>query len=250
MLRIGSTGDEVKSWQAFLTVQGFVPGPADGVFGATTDAATRAWQAHEFLDADGIVGPASYARAVSKGWRLDGECRWIPGKHFTPASRGPGDITLVVIHTTEGPETERRSEATAAWFADDRAAGSAHYIVDPAQVVQSIRDQDIAWHSGDKATNARSIGIEHCGKAGQTAAEWADPASLAELGRSAALAIRLCERYGIPPKRLTRDELRAGESGFCGHVDVTAVFSAGHGHHDPGEHFPWDYYLGLITEAM
>jgi hypothetical protein len=250
VIRAGSQGAEVAAWQAFLVVQGYGAGAADGVFGARTDAATRAWQLHEGLDADGIVGPASYERARAAGFRFgDGLAdRWIPARWFTPASRGPGDVSLVVIHTTEGPETERRSERTAEWFANPRSKSSAHYIVDPAQAVQCVREQDIAWHAGVKLVNARSIGIEHCGTAQQTPEQWADAASSEELVRSAMLVAALCYRYAIPAAKLTPTQVRDGTRGLCGHLDVTEAYEIKGGHRDPGPHFPWAHYLKLVDE--
>jgi peptidoglycan hydrolase-like protein with peptidoglycan-binding domain len=51
----GSRGPAVALWQAAIGVG------ADGIFGPTTDAATRNWQAAHNLSADGVVGPASWA---------------------------------------------------------------------------------------------------------------------------------------------------------------------------------------------
>ena len=250
-MRVGSKGAEVRSWQAFLLIQGCAPGPADGVFGERTERATQGFQLAHSLDPDGVVGPATYRAAAELGWRVTTtEYRFLPARWFTPAERGVGDISLIVIHTTEGPESPRRSEATAAWFASDKSAGSAHFIVDPSQVVQSVLERDIAWHSGHKATNARSIGIEHCGRADQSAADWADANSDAELRRSAVLSAALVKRYVIPPVWLTPAEVAAGASGFCGHVDVTRAFGVKAGHVDPGPRFPRDAYLAMVRGAM
>lgn len=58
-IRKGSSGPDVAQWQRLIGVS-----PADGIFGAGTDAATKAWQASRGLSADGIVGPASWSEAV------------------------------------------------------------------------------------------------------------------------------------------------------------------------------------------
>jgi peptidoglycan hydrolase-like protein with peptidoglycan-binding domain len=57
-IKQGSTGPDVALWQTILGV------PADGIFGAGTDKATRAWQAAHGRGADGIVGPATWATAL------------------------------------------------------------------------------------------------------------------------------------------------------------------------------------------
>lgn len=66
MLRLGSTGDEVKAFQESLTTNGF-PVTASGTFDAATDTATKAFQrAHKQLDVDGVGGPATRA-ALQRG---------------------------------------------------------------------------------------------------------------------------------------------------------------------------------------
>jgi lysozyme len=62
-LQRGATGSEVMAWQKFLQLQGSTV-ELDGVFGAQTEDATKAWQSKRGLKADGIVGPASLAAAL------------------------------------------------------------------------------------------------------------------------------------------------------------------------------------------
>lgn len=246
MLKLGSHGPEVTAWQAFLAQQGEEPGAADGRFGTRTAAATISWQLGHGLAGDAIVGPATYRRAYDLGFRVAGPYRLIPAAHFTPAMRGRGDVDLVVVHTTEGPELPRRSEATAAWLADSRSGGSCHYIVDPVQIVQCVLERDIAWGAG--GANRRGIHIEHCGKAEQSAAEWADDASTAELALSSALCADICKRYGIPALWLSAQQVRNGARGITGHAECVAAF--GGSHWDPGSGFPRDRYVELVLLAM
>ena len=56
LLKIGSTGDDVKKLQSKLGLN------ADGDFGAKTEAAVKAWQAANGLKADGVVGDISWGR--------------------------------------------------------------------------------------------------------------------------------------------------------------------------------------------
>lgn len=53
---LGSTGDDVKSWQRDLTALGY-PLDDDGHFGPATDRATRAFQSDYGINAHGQVGP-------------------------------------------------------------------------------------------------------------------------------------------------------------------------------------------------
>lgn len=59
-LRRGASGDDVKSVQARVGV------PADGAFGAQTEAAVRAFQRLHDLVPDGIVGPATWKAILTE----------------------------------------------------------------------------------------------------------------------------------------------------------------------------------------
>ena len=59
-LKKGSEKPEVKDLQEALEALGFSPGKIDGVFGAATEKAVKAFQASVGIDADGIVGPITW----------------------------------------------------------------------------------------------------------------------------------------------------------------------------------------------
>ncbi|HWU10132.1 MAG TPA: N-acetylmuramoyl-L-alanine amidase [Streptomyces sp.] len=63
----GSTGPQVKAVQTLLNQQGYEAGAEDGVFGATTGSAVRAFQTARGLDADGTVGPKTWTALLSAG---------------------------------------------------------------------------------------------------------------------------------------------------------------------------------------
>ena len=110
-------------------------------------------------------------------------------------------------------------------------------------MIQCVKEDVVAW--GAPGANRFGVHLEHAGYAEQTPDEWNDDYSRACLARSAELAREIALRYDIPFRRLTPDELKNGEKGFCGHIDVTIAFSGGKGHTDPGAWFPWDHYLAL-----
>ncbi len=60
ILKNGSKGDTVKSWQTLLNFWGFSCGNVDGIFGAKTTEMTKKFQKEYGLEADGIVGPATW----------------------------------------------------------------------------------------------------------------------------------------------------------------------------------------------
>jgi N-acetyl-anhydromuramyl-L-alanine amidase AmpD len=171
--------------------------------------------------------------------------RNVQATNYTPGRARP--IRLIVIHTTEALEVHGSALGTAKYFAgqpkSDRGS-SAHFCIDATEVVQCVAVADTAWAA--PGANADGIHLEHAGKAGQTAAQWADPYSDAVLARSAALASTLARAYGIPVRHLTDAELAAGGRGFVGHDQVSRVYKRSD-HTDPGEHWPWDRYMHLVA---
>lgn len=183
---------------------------------------------------------------------------FIQARNYTKASRLV--VQAVVIHTMEAPEGPKTAENVANWFASQplngtivngsRFAGtSAHWNVDSDSVVQSVREQDVAWHAGP--VNNWSIGVEHAGYAKQSEPEWLDDYSMAMLVWSSQLVAEICRRWDIPVTRLTADDLRKGKrNGIFGHSDVTDGLTGGLGHRDPGKYFPWQMYLTMVAEKL
>lgn len=84
-LSFGSRGDVVLQLQQQLKAAGFDPGALDGIFGARTQAAVRAYQQANNLAVDGVVGPQTWAALSGTPTTPDGG---------TPAGAGGGDDTL------------------------------------------------------------------------------------------------------------------------------------------------------------
>ncbi|WP_159887831.1 peptidoglycan-binding protein [Paenibacillus puerhi] len=64
VLRVGSTGDEVKVLQRLLTKKGYSV-TADGVFGTGTESTLKRYQQAAGLTADGVAGPATWTKLRS-----------------------------------------------------------------------------------------------------------------------------------------------------------------------------------------
>jgi cell wall-associated NlpC family hydrolase len=62
----GDSGPEVAQIQSQLIALGYKPGSADGEFGAMTTEAVAAFQKDRGLEADGVVGPATYRALVGR----------------------------------------------------------------------------------------------------------------------------------------------------------------------------------------
>lgn len=182
---------------------------------------------------------------------------FIQARNFTKSAHR--SILAVCIHTMEAPEGPKTAENVANWFATQPVQGqlvngkpwrgtSAHWNVDADSIVQSVREQDIAWHAGP--VNGWSIGVEHAGYARQSASEWQDEYSTNMLIRSARLVAEICFRWDIPVMRVTANDLKLGQQcGIFGHCDVTKAFAFGD-HTDPGAFFPWDTFLTRVSENI
>lgn len=156
-------------------------------------------------------------------------------------------IRLLVCHDMEAPEGPLTAENVARYFAaKDTRMASAHYCVDNNSVVQCVKDSDTAYAA--KGANADGLHFELAGYARQTPAEWVDSYSLPMLTLAAALVAAKARAYGIPVRKLTAAEVRAGKAGICGHGDVTKAYPPGTGHTDPGGQFPWPLFLDLIQK--
>ena len=59
-LRKGSTDPAVRDLQEALEALGYDPGPIDGTFGTTTEAAVKAFQYAKGITVDGIVGKVTW----------------------------------------------------------------------------------------------------------------------------------------------------------------------------------------------
>jgi peptidoglycan hydrolase-like protein with peptidoglycan-binding domain len=60
VLKKGSNDPAVRDLQAALKALGHDPGPIDGVFGPTTEAAVKAFQQEREIAADGVVGKVTW----------------------------------------------------------------------------------------------------------------------------------------------------------------------------------------------
>lgn len=140
--------------------------------------------------------------------------------------RGGNPVRYVVIHTTEGSYWGAIS-----WFQNPRAQAAAHYVVrsSDGEITQMVREADTGWHAGNWTYNQRSVGIEHEAWAGSGAG-----LTEALYRSSAKLTCNIVRRHGLPIDR----------THIIGHVEVP-----NQSHWDPGRHFRWDYYIGLVRSA-
>lgn len=142
ILKRGSTGEEVRAWQAFLKTHGHDP-DMTGTFGQKTFVATRNFQMRfmDASDADGIVGPKTLAKAREKGFA--GAATTTPAKP-KPAPKYRLAKSLEKLRQQIDARYPQRSRASDGWIGDanhaSRASDHNPHIRDGASGVVSALD--------------------------------------------------------------------------------------------------------------
>ncbi|MGW7241071.1 N-acetylmuramoyl-L-alanine amidase [Streptomyces sp. NPDC054804] len=154
--------------------------------------------------------------------------RWVAASpaNYRTANR-PDDypIDRVVIHVTQGGYA-----SAVKVFQDPAHEAAAHYIVrKDGRITQLVRELDVAFHAGNRSYNERSVGVEHEGFVDRP-----EDFTAAMYAASARLTAAICRRYGMSMDR----------EHVIGHVEVP-----GTDHTDPGEHWDWERYMGLVRRV-
>nr|WP_240971240.1 peptidoglycan recognition family protein [Microbispora sp. CL1-1] len=151
-------------------------------------------------------------------------------------------VTRIVIHGTVSPCQRGGAVNVAHYFQTPGAGGSAHYVVDPGEVVRCLAETTVAYHA---PPNTGTIGVELCDPQKGAASRWGDDDHEAMLRLAADLVRRIAQRWDVPLRRLTVADVKAGKRGICGHVDVSKAFHQSD-HTDPGDAFPWGHFMALV----
>ena len=107
MIRRGSRGEEVKSFQGFLIRLGFLSrGSDDGIAGPNTTSSIGAYQRACGLDDDQVAGPLTLAAAKDDGWVFETS----PSSAQVEAANALG-IPVEVVQTIEAVESGGRASA-------------------------------------------------------------------------------------------------------------------------------------------
>ncbi|MCC5574462.1 N-acetylmuramoyl-L-alanine amidase [Microtetraspora sp. AC03309] len=165
-------------------------------------------------------------------------------KYVQAAKHGGSQTSVnrIVIHGTVSPCVRGGAKNVARYFQSPSAGGSAHYIVDPGEIVSCVREGTVAYHA---PPNTGSVGIELCDPQNGSSARWRDDDHEAMLKLAADLVRQVAKRWDVPLRRLTVAELRSGKRGICGHVDISKAFGQTD-HSDPGSGFPWGHFMALV----
>lgn len=153
---------------------------------------------------------------------------------FTPMTNKQN--LYVVIHYTGNNTDSARNNAK--YFKNGKRYASAHYFVDPTEIVQIVRDSDASWGVGKKYGNARlwgkctnynSINVEMCSTNGKI--DDATMKNTADLVRS------LMEKYNIPIQNVVR------------HYDVCAKRCPGWDGWLPNNESEWNRLISMIQNT-
>jgi peptidoglycan hydrolase-like protein with peptidoglycan-binding domain len=156
-------------------------------------------------------------------------------------------IRVIVLHTMEVDENDPNvAEAVGNAFANPARQASAHVGVDVDSECRYVADADTAWAA--LGVNNDGLQLEMAGRAGQTTGNWSDPASKKILERGAQRVATWCRTYGIPARRLSEAELKAGGHGIIDHVEASHVY--GGTHWDCGPNFPWASFLARVVSLV
>lgn len=93
VIRRGSKGMTVRSWETFLTGRGNFKSEIDGTFGDDTHASTVEFQKQNGLSPDGVVGPKTWACALELGYPgIDDDNLDETGPNWPPRPSGLNSI--------------------------------------------------------------------------------------------------------------------------------------------------------------
>jgi len=168
--------------------------------------------------------------------------------HLSNYSRVVRVPTVIVLHCTDGCEGTQKDTDEAIDITKPNKGKSFHYAVDADSATRCVHDEYTAWHAKGHG-NAIGIGIELCGRADQSRAEWFDAISLATMNNAARLCARLCHKWNIPAKVLNDRALLNGESGITTHQFVSSAWKQSN-HYDPGPGFPLGAFVAAVASAL
>lgn len=164
-----------------------------------------------------------------------------PPKHFSAGDNKP--IKRIVIHSAVTPCQPGMARLVARLFREGQVNGSAHYCIDPLEVVQSAFDSVICWHA---PPNQGSIGNEMADHPTKVPGRWLGRNHRRVLRKTARLTARQCLAWHLPIQWLTVADLKMGKRGITSHNNISKAFGQS-SHWDPGQ-FPRRRFMRLVRK--
>ena len=171
LLKIGSTGHNVKELQEFLELY------ADGIFGRDTHQAVKNWQSNNDLTVDGVVGTITWdamqLATTDESERVHSD--FTLNQHFLPKGEyleGPTEKEYIFIHHTAGWHNPYNTISN--WGRDSRGRVATEFIIGgpsvrgnddkhDGEIVQAFPEGGYGWHlgrNGSSYMHSHSVGIE------------------------------------------------------------------------------------------
>lgn len=156
--------------------------------------------------------------------------------------RPPSAIRWIVIHSTEGDN----AAGAAGWFQNPAAKGSTQIVVGEDGVFRCL--DDLVRPAGAPGANDEGLHIEFAGFAKWPREMWLNRKKTLESGSQ--VIAEWADKYKIPLKMLSADELRSPTSrGVTTHAMVSQAFKKSD-HWDPGNGFPFDVVLSTAKALV
>lgn len=173
--------------------------------------------------------------------------RRIQAVNFTPTAKR--SIDVIVMHKMEYPEKITSAEDVGHYFANqkkgDPNGSSAHVGFDNNSGCRYVSDHDVAWAA--PGANHNGLHVELAGYSSEARkTQETDKYDLDMLELAAEFVARKAHQYDIRPRKIGPDDIKAGRSGICGHIDVTHAYPTLGSHTDPGENFPWSHFMHRV----
>lgn len=158
--------------------------------------------------------------------------------------RDPTKCQIAAVHTFECPRSDRL-EHWADWQHND-GSGSYNILVGTKRTLRANDDAWIPW-AAMPTGNRVGLHLSFLAYAASSRAEWLKYD--AQLDKAADVVADWCRRYGIPPVKLTAEQVRAGQRGICGHHEISLAWHESD-HTDPGAGFPWDVFIQKVKARI
>ena len=159
--------------------------------------------------------------------------------------------TLQVVHSAETPLRAGYAASIAEnWFGRS-APTSAHFMVDPVELIRMLSDNVVAYAVGP-AANGFTLNWEQAGYARFSRAEWTTDDGMAQMDKLAAGVRERGLANGIPLRWASDDDIRAAArgvpGGICFHDDIRRVLG-GTTHSDPMPNYPRDLLMERVQRG-